>query len=121
MGPNNGIAMLLKAMGFDPQQLIAELQAKALEAEAAARAFGTNVQAQVTEINTRITNMESLLVLILSKQDQALDKVLPAGECSPELHEPQVLAAPQPQEESKQHVRRNTRDRSTLGQLRATG
>lgn len=113
---NTGLTMLLKAMGLDPQQLIAELQAKAIEAEQAARTFAGNVQGQVTALNERMGRIEALLLHINAKLESAAGQTLPAGECSIELHEPAIS----PQKEYE-HNGRNTGDPGKTRRIRATG
>src|SRR3954447_18412957 len=94
----NGIQMLMKAMGFDPQEVLA----KAQQLEQVFMTFGNEVQAKVDGIDARMAHMEGMLAELLNSKQQPQSSIVPAGECSPELYAPVLIAAP---EEENTHGR----------------
>jgi hypothetical protein len=93
---SNGVQMLMKAMGFDPQMVVA----KAQEVEQNLNTFASGVQNTVSAMDARMARMEAMLVQILEGQQQQRGPTEPAGESSPELHVPLALieAADEPKE-----------------------
>jgi hypothetical protein len=109
---NSGVAMMLKAMGIDPQMLInkgAELEAmgKVLAAELHAKV--TLMEARLTAIestlDTRVTALETLLhqiniavaanINVVSRLESAQAGTVPAGD----TYDPEVVQTPR--QESK--------------------
>lgn len=84
----NGIQMLMKALGFDPQEVIA----KAQQLEHVFMTFGNEVQAKVEGMDARMSRIEAMLAQLLNGREQAHSAIVPAGECSPELYEPALIA-----------------------------
>ena len=84
-----GLMMLMKAMGFDPQVVIA----KAQELEQVFNKFGADVQTTVNGMDARMARMEAMIAEILNRQQQQSSRTQPAGESSPELHVPPALIA----------------------------
>lgn len=97
----NGIQMLMKAMGFDPQEVLA----KAQQLEQVFMTFGNEVQSKVDGIDARMAHMEGMLAELLNSKQQAQSSIVPAGECSPELYAPVLIAAPDTTEENTPHGR----------------
>lgn len=112
---NTGVQMLMKAMGFDPQVVIA----KAQELEQVFQQFGVEVTAKVEAIDARMARMEEMLVQILNGQQQQGGPVSMAGECNPALYLPPAqIAAVEAEQEQEKTNGRYTGDSSSARRTR---
>lgn len=89
--------MLMKALGFDPQEVLN----KAKELEQVFMTFGNDVQAKVDGMDARMERIEAMIAALLNSRHEAQSTIVPAGECSPELYNPALIAAPEHTEEMK--------------------
>lgn len=83
---NTGVSMMLKAMGFDPQLLIA----KGLELEAMGKVLAAELAAKVSSMETRMAHMEQMMIRmetllgtslgVISRLESAAAGISPAGD-----------------------------------------
>lgn len=105
-----GVAMMLRAMGFDPQ-MVAE---KGAELEAFARGFAEATKQQMHVYDARLDRIETMLTLLVAKTEAQHGAILPAGDN--EVSNAVVLM---PKE--AQNGRHSTRDRGANRATRSKG
>lgn len=81
MAAPNGMAMLLKAMGLDPQVLAQ----KGAELEQAAKTLGAEIQSKIASVDARMTHIENMLAYLIHQNAQQQGRVTPAGETTLEV------------------------------------